>query len=729
MTATAPLRQRSSALSADIAAIRVATLFSCCRWTASSTLPHLLLLRAPLLSINGCGAFAGWSSVVVAPPPRQTVLKPICCAQVSKESSPSTTQSKDARRKTSSTTETDTSRATSEQPSSTTAASTPQQPQVSHSPKPAVSSTPPSAQHTPSRQLLDVSSTDRNDISLEEGEIREEEEATSVRSGSIPPTGDDEEEEDVVESLEAKKAAKYGEWEERMRQFLDNKEEVNVEARSYGREFLGLCGEIVQESGEPKCPLGDDALKGFGLDRSSMPSQQQAYGGGQRRFDNQQARGSFALPWMGPVNTMPRPTSGPRTPYAGRMSDSHRRERGKNQKLPPIPRPSIERTATANVKLNQAEKPWKPERKLEAVVADPSDTEAKQLYKDVRGVLNKITPSNFAELCGDFLKLEVHMKKENMSTVIDIIFDKAVEEPKFCPLYSDLCKEQVKLEMKTTGSKSDFRSGILTKCQQTFETKREEALQQLRKDAEAETDEKKKVQLLAEWEDAERKERRRMFGNIGFIGQLYRNELLVPLILQWCVVHLFQRHANTPGGDEESVECAVRMLETIGKIFDRDSAKDKEMAQKTLLYYQHLQEISKQVSNRIRFSIENLIEMRNNGWVPRKSADQGPKTLKEVHLDAKKEELANKIQRDQYDRQMSQNRGGPGDNFGGQGARNQRRPPMTGRPSQDGRQGGPVPYSGRGSQQGMQEKRAQAAAAANNTAQVAAKKDVSLKSS
>lgn len=99
------------------------------------------------------------------------------------------------------------------------------------------------------------------------------------RSGSVPPTGEEEDEEDVADSVEAKKAAKYQEWEERMRQLLDNKDEVNTEARSYGREFLGLCGEIVQESGEPKCPLGEDALKGFGLDRSSMPSQQQNYGG------------------------------------------------------------------------------------------------------------------------------------------------------------------------------------------------------------------------------------------------------------------------------------------------------------------------------------------------------------------------------------------------------------------------------------------------------------------
>jgi len=77
----------------------------------------------------------------------------------------------------------------------------------------------------------------------------------------------------------------------------------------------------------------------------------------------------------------------------------------------------------------------------------------------VRGLLNKITPSSYQEVLLDFCYLNNYSFKLQLSDefcaykfiedtklltpVIDLIFDKAVEEPHFCPLYSDLCKKQV----------------------------------------------------------------------------------------------------------------------------------------------------------------------------------------------------------------------------------------------------------------------------------------------
>lgn len=36
-----------------------------------------------------------------------------------------------------------------------------------------------------------------------------------------------------------------------------------------------------------------------------------------------------------------------------------------------------------------------------------------------------------------------------------------------------------------------------------------------------------------------------------------------------------------------------------------------------------------------------------NNWVPRGSADSGPKTLEQVHDEARREEMANRLQREQ----------------------------------------------------------------------------------
>ncbi|KHN78813.1 Eukaryotic translation initiation factor 4 gamma 3, partial [Toxocara canis] len=346
-----------------------------------------------------------------------------------------------------------------------------------------------------------------------------------------------------------------------------------------------------------------------------------------------------------------------------------------------------------------------------------------QLYKDIRGLLNKITPSTFEALSTDFLAFKVYQNKEQMSEVIDIIFDKAVEEPKFCPLYSDLCKKQVVEESQESG-KSEFRSGILTRCQQTFETKRQDEINKKRAEAEAEPDEKKQKELKLEVMEMEAKERRRMFGNIGFIGQLFRHELIVPRILNWCIIHLLKNHSEAQaqgGGDEESIECAVRMLETVGKIADRQgltvSRQGAEGGQPEFnlnLFFTHLGDIAPNVSNRVRFLIMNLIELKNNNWNPRKSADTGPKTIEEVHIEARKEEIQNKLQREQYEKKRGPYEGRPSLD------RRSQRPTVIGRQSQDGRYG-------RGGDSSRDQK-ARAAGAASMVASTASRKNQSLNS-
>lgn len=53
----------------------------------------------------------------------------------------------------------------------------------------------------------------------------------------------------------------------------------------------------------------------------------------------------------------------------------------------------------------------------------------------IRELLNKITPSTFNILSQEFLSHRVTDDSDFMDGVIGIIFEKAVEEPKFCPLY------------------------------------------------------------------------------------------------------------------------------------------------------------------------------------------------------------------------------------------------------------------------------------------------------
>ncbi|KIH48393.1 hypothetical protein ANCDUO_21539, partial [Ancylostoma duodenale] len=83
-------------------------------------------------------------------------------------------------------------------------------------------------------------------------------------------------------------------------------------------------------------------------------------------------------------------------------------------------------------------------------------------------------------------------------------------------------------------------------------------------------------------------------------------------------------------------------------------------------------------SNKIRFMIMNVIELRQNRWIPRKGVDQGPKKLAEIHNEIKREQMENQLQRDQYDRKLR---------TGGSTSQHGRNPPVA-RNSLDNRFGG-----------------------------------------
>lgn len=62
----------------------------------------------------------------------------------------------------------------------------------------------------------------------------------------------------------------------------------------------------------------------------------------------------------------------------------------------------------------------------------------------VRGMLNKITTDKFNHLSEQIMKFLTDQYRANeviLKGIIDSLFEKAVVEPKFCPLYADLCKK------------------------------------------------------------------------------------------------------------------------------------------------------------------------------------------------------------------------------------------------------------------------------------------------
>ncbi|XP_077079225.1 eukaryotic translation initiation factor 4 gamma 1a isoform X3 [Siphateles boraxobius] len=374
-----------------------------------------------------------------------------------------------------------------------------------------------------------------------------------------------------------------------------------------------------------------------------------------------------------------RPSSGGggRGPHSSQSARRPQPGRGKDQ-INRNPKIITSVSLKDNVELNQAENAWTPSVKKQvrsrgAEEEEEDDTEAaktKELFRRVRSVLNKLTPQMFQQLMKQVTELSIDTE-ERLKGVIDLIFEKAISEPNFSVAYANMCRCLMGLKVPTSdkpGVTVNFRKLLLNRCQKEFEKDKDddEIFEQKQKELDASTEEEERQRLNEELVDAKDKARRRSLGNIKFIGELFKLKMLTEPIMHDCIVKLLKNH------DEESLECLCRLLSTIGKDLDFEKAKPR-MDQ----YFHQMEKIikEKKTSSRIRFMLQDVLDLRKNNWVPRRG-DLGPKTIDQIHKEAELEEHREQIKVQQQllsKKDSSQGRGSRGGQHssGGRGSQTQ----------------------------------------------------------
>uniref|UniRef100_A0A8C8ASP8 Eukaryotic translation initiation factor 4 gamma 3 n=1 Tax=Otus sunia TaxID=257818 RepID=A0A8C8ASP8_9STRI len=258
------------------------------------------------------------------------------------------------------------------------------------------------------------------------------------------------------------------------------------------------------------------------------------------------------------------------------------------------PRKIITVCVKEDVHLKKAENAWKPSLKRENQTEDPENVKTQRALPGVRCCLELRIFSIFLLM---FFLLLLQLKVP------------MADKP---------------------GSTVNFRKLLLNRCQKEFEKDKadDDVFEKKQKELEAATTPEEKTRLHDELEEAKDKARRRSIGNIKFIGELFKLKMLTEAIMHDCVVKLLKNH------DEESLECLCRLLTTIGKDLDFEKAKPR-MDQ----YFNQMEKIVKErkTSSRIRFMLQDVIDLRLCNWVSRR-ADQGPKTIEQIHKEAKIEE-------------------------------------------------------------------------------------------
>ncbi|XP_056656657.1 eukaryotic translation initiation factor 4 gamma 1-like [Monodelphis domestica] len=283
------------------------------------------------------------------------------------------------------------------------------------------------------------------------------------------------------------------------------------------------------------------------------------------------------------------------------------------------------------VKLNRAEKAWKPSSKCDRV----GDTE--DLFRRVRSILNKLTPEMFQQLLKQVQQLAIDTE-ERLKGVIDLIFEKAISEPNFAVSYANMCHCLMGLKVPRTDKPEvtiNFRKLLLTRCQKEFEKDKNDnkEFEKKQKEMNEAAMAEERSRLKEELEEAQGKARRRSLGNMKFIGELFKLKMLTEAIMHDCVAKLLKNP------DEESLECLCGLLTTVGKSLDL--GKSKALVDE---YFKKMKKIikEKKTSSRIRFMLQDVQDLRRSSWVPRRG-DQGPKTIGQIHQEAEREQHEEQI--------------------------------------------------------------------------------------
>ncbi|XP_003372196.1 putative MIF4G domain protein [Trichinella spiralis] len=245
-----------------------------------------------------------------------------------------------------------------------------------------------------------------------------------------------------------------------------------------------------------------------------------------------------------------------------------------------------------NVQLQRDENPWKPSY---LTTQDDSTEEARteRLLKNGRVVLNKLTPKNFDSMHAEFKKLAEDMNTEDrMEKLIELVFEKAISESNFCEIYSRLFHALSVI------------CCFVFICMQCVE----------------------RSEILSELEELEAQSKRRRLGVIRLIGELYKVTLLKMTVLQNDVVKGLTSEIN-----EENLECLCSLLTIVGAKLESEVQSDPNARQWLNGIFKNLKSYVENTGRpaRIRFMIMDLLDLRENKYVPRHQV-QKPKNLSEI---------------------------------------------------------------------------------------------------
>lgn len=253
-------------------------------------------------------------------------------------------------------------------------------------------------------------------------------------------------------------------------------------------------------------------------------------------------------------------------------------------------------------------------------------------------IMNKLSLTKFEKLSDQFIDTGIGRNEECLAGAIELIVKKAQDEPHFAAMYAALCLKlsRTPMEFEEEGKKKKFKRMLLSQCQKEFETDTNYKMEKAIEGVEDEEERQLKKSIV----------KKHYLGHMRFIGELYKGDLISIKIMLMVLPQLLEGNDENGEVDEEKVECFAKLMAVIGLILEqqsvrlRDSGKSDSF-EKLKEFWDKVHTFAGEskgatVSNRIKFMLQDLLEMRDNGWTTRRE-EESAKTIEQIHKDAAKE--------------------------------------------------------------------------------------------
>lgn len=296
------------------------------------------------------------------------------------------------------------------------------------------------------------------------------------------------------------------------------------------------------------------------------------------------------------------------------------------------------------------------------------NTDKSEIEKQAKALLNKITPDNMKRLRDQIKDVLVNCQtSEDRKKFIKIFFKKATHEDKYCSMYTDLIKYigekeyDIKAEETPTSAtpsskskvkkakESQFKKDLVEECKSTLNEFESEM------NAEDVPEEDK--------EEFEYRYKKRLFGNLKFIAELYKKKLVGPGVALFVMGHLLGFSGESKTYNDFTIEGACTFISRVGEKLDKakkiketeeekknapESPKKKkkeDVESKSKSNQNYFEscinmlkklEVDESVDSRVRILIKNTMAKRENNW-KENIQDEGPKTKKQIKKDLMRE--------------------------------------------------------------------------------------------